>query len=47
MLCVAKLPAEQSEELDAKEYVADVPNARLLWAKENPGHFHFTWECAC
>ena len=25
--------------------VADVPNARLLWAKENPGDFHFTWEC--
>lgn len=25
--------------------VADVPHARLLWAKENPGDFHFTWEC--
>ena len=25
--------------------VADVPNARLLWAKENPGDFHFTSEC--
>ena len=25
--------------------VADVPNARLLWAKENPGDSHFTWEC--
>ena len=25
--------------------VADVPNARLRWAKENPGDFHFMWEC--
>eukprot|EP00118_Oscarella_pearsei_P012703 m.95669 g.95669 ORF g.95669 m.95669 type:complete len:849 (+) comp36860_c0_seq1:177-2723(+) len=25
--------------------VADVPNSRLLWARENPGDFHFTWEC--
>ena len=25
--------------------VADIPSARLLWAKENPGHFHFAWEC--
>lgn len=26
--------------------VADVPSScLLLWAKENPGDFHFTWEC--
>ena len=25
--------------------VADVPSSRLLWAKENPGDFHFAWEC--
>ena len=25
--------------------VADIPSARLLWAKENPGDFHFAWEC--
>ena len=25
--------------------VADIPSARLLWAKENPGDFHFAWQC--